>query len=87
MKPIPGHPHYFATQDGSIVSVRSGSPRRLATRWHKGYLHCNIKVAGRCVKTPVHQLVLAAFSGPRPAGCLGRHLNGLPVDNQPDNLA
>ncbi len=35
----------------------------------------------------VHQLVLEAFVGPRPEGQECRHLNGVPTDNRPDNLA
>lgn len=35
----------------------------------------------------VHNLVLEAFVGPRPAGHVARHLNGNPADNRVENLA
>jgi len=35
---------------------------------------------------PVHHLVLLAFVGPRPEGCIIRHLNGKRYDNRLTNL-
>lgn len=38
-------------------------------------------------KFRAHRLVLEAFVGPCPEGCLARHLNGNPLDNWVENLA
>jgi len=90
VKPIVGYRGYYATSCGRIISVRSGRPIFLSSRTHKGYLHCNIKVAlglaGR-KKLPIHQLVATAFHGVRPGVYITRHLNGNPLDNRAVNLA
>jgi hypothetical protein len=41
---------------------------------------------GKGNSKPVHQLVLLAFKGPRPAGKESRHRNGIPDDNKLSNL-
>ncbi len=42
---------------------------------------------GRGNSRCVHELVLLAFVGPRPAKHDGRHLNGVPSDNRLENLS
>lgn len=90
MREIPGYVGYMAGDDGSIVSVRSGSPVRLTSRMHKGYPHVTLRAEGVAyrVKRPVHGLVVLAYSGPKPfpdAEC--RHLDGDPTNSTPGNLA
>ena len=90
MKEIPGLVGYYATNDGLIVSVRSGQSRVLSQRIHKDYLHVQVKRGiGRATKAklPVHQLVLLAFKGEKKSvDSVSRHLNGNPLDNRICNL-
>jgi hypothetical protein len=89
MKEIPGYRGYFASEDGKIISTRSGQQRVLKQRIHKSYLHVQIsKDTKRSVKVkmPVHQLVLMAYVGNKPEGFVCRHLNGNPLDNRVENL-
>jgi DNA-binding NarL/FixJ family response regulator len=90
MKKIPGYEGYYATEDGQIISIRTGRQRILSQRIHKGYLHVQIrKGIGRHtqVKVPVHQLVLSAFKGEKKLPELvGRHLDGNKLNNYSYNL-
>jgi hypothetical protein len=90
MKQVIGLTGYYADENGEIYSDRSGSLRRLSARLHKGYLHVQVRLgSGRKtqVKRPVHQIVLAAFTGPRPSMAHeGRHLDGNQMNNLPGNL-
>lgn len=87
---IEGHPAYRVGSDGSIWSRRKpGYTKTVWDSWHE--IKCTIddgyKIArmdGK--KYRVHTLVLNAFTGPRPAGMQGRHLNGIKTDNRRDNL-
>lgn len=87
-KEIPGYEGYYATHDGHILSMRSGAAHRIAERWHRGYLHVNVRrTASKVYKEPVHKLVLLAYRGPKPTPlhqC--RHLNGKPINNSPSNV-
>lgn len=87
MKEIPGYPGYAAGADGHVYSMRSDSGTPLYEHVTKGYAHVKVHVGGRRVKRPVHQLVLLAYAGPRPARAVARHLNGRALDNRPGNLA
>lgn len=53
----------------------------------KGYLQVSISKDGLARPIGVHRLVLDAFSGPCPSGCVSRHLDGDPKNNTPGNLA
>lgn len=90
MREIPGYLGYYATEDGNIISFRSGYPRELTKQIHKNYYHVFVRKGfGRKtqVKMPVHQLVLMAYKGVKPDPImLTRHLNGNCLDNCPDNL-
>lgn len=55
--------------------VKGGYP--MVTLWLDG---------GRRQRT-VHSLIAEAFIGPRPEGQVVRHLNDVPTDNRPENLA
>lgn len=90
MKDIPGYKGYYATEEGSIISFRSGEPRILSEQIHKGYYRVQMRVdsiKGKWIKAQVHQLVLITFKGDkRSIGLMCRHLNGNPLDNRIDNL-
>lgn len=89
MKEIPGLQGYFADAHGHVHSNRSGLMRQLAERWHKGYLHVQVRLgSGRKTqrKLPVHALVLQAWRGARPDGQQCRHLDGDRSNNCPSNL-
>lgn len=91
MRPVPGYPGYYATDQGYILSIGRGYMCPKTERLHKGYLHVqrSRSIAGhkRMDKVPVHQLVLLAFVGPKPTPRhQTRHLNGNPLDNRPSNL-
>lgn len=49
----------------------------------QGYL----SVSNGKSRTKVHRIVLEAFVGPCPTGCVTGHLNGNPADNRVENLA
>ncbi|EOV2334965.1 HNH endonuclease [Pseudomonas aeruginosa] len=92
MRPIPDLDGYFASEDGEVVSVRSGVPRVLATQIHKGYrrVTVGVMVCGRRERhrLDVHRLVLLAFAGrPSCEGMEARHLDGDSLNNCPANLA
>ena len=44
MREIPGHPGYFATRDGKIVSRKKGVPRTLSPRKHSRTGHLRVRV-------------------------------------------
>lgn len=77
---------------GKIVSfVRKGSfglPCFIKPRFNTGYLHVKMfSEDGKVVKRYLHNVVLEAFVGPRPAGFHGCHLDGDRLNNRVENLA
>lgn len=91
MRSIPRFHGFYATNEGHILSTRRGVVSRLTERRHKGYLHVVVREGvGRSSKkkVPVHRLVLLAYHGePAHPSLVGRHLDGNPLDNRPENLA
>ena len=94
---IPGFdPRYEVSKDGLVRSwIKPGKgggvaafPRTLAgTIHHNGYPIYRLRnELGDFQSVYAHQLVLAAFIGPRAAGQVTRHRNGNPRDNQLFNL-
>lgn len=84
---IPGYASYEVSSLGRVRSLLRGKPRVLS-QWSTPSGHMKVRVGGRGEPGRyVHQLVLFAFAGPRPAGMVARHLNGDPTDNRPENLA
>ncbi len=86
-RPIPGvDPAYEVSDQGrvrSFKSYRGPGPHILSQSDADGYRRVSLSRTNALV----HQLVLAAFVGPRPDGMLTRHLNGDPADNRLVNLA
>lgn len=86
---IPGYGvRYQVSDQGRVRSLFRAGMLRAEPRIHKGFWqrgYHRVLLAGR--NRSVHQLVLEAFIGPRPAGFIGGHLNGNPGDNRPANLA
>lgn len=92
MQPIPDLDGYFATEDGEVVSVRSGDERLIKSRARAGYKTVTLSVQVRGKKQrhrfEVHRLVLKAYGGLPPSAVHeARHLNGNSLDNRPSNLA
>lgn len=88
--PIDGHPDYEVSDLGRVRSWKNGKwGRRPAPRLlmqsltRSGYLRVNLD---NSVVRFIHQLVLEAFIGPRPAGTECAHGNGDPLDNHLSNL-
>jgi len=79
-------PHHNSSTGMALRRGKILSPSRSSK-----YGHLKIKLGGGSVASQVsyhvHQLVLSAFVGPRPAGMEVRHLNGDPSDNRLENLA
>jgi hypothetical protein len=95
-KPITGHTGYEVSDAGRVRSYRAvnGQPPPIEPRILKlgsarrGYLTIRLgRIDGRLTKThKVHRLVLTAFVGPAPAGCIACHNNGITSDNRLENL-
>lgn len=86
---------YEVSDRGRVMTFTRGRrgrhPRILRGTKNKGgywivALSENRTKGGRCESHFVHRLVLTAFVGARPPGCLTRHLDGNPSNNRLDNL-
>ena len=92
-KPVPGWPHEVSDQG----RIRTAKGRVLTQRAHnrprevppeRRYRKADLCVGAEKATVLVHQVVLAAFAGERPAGQESRHLDDNPVHNWwPENLA
>lgn len=90
MRPIPGHPGYFATSRGSIFSRKPGRLFKLTPfkRGRRGHLGVNLSHNGKYVLHSVHRLIAATFIGEPPsARHLVMHLDDDPTNNDVTNLA
>jgi hypothetical protein len=96
---IPDYPGYQASDQGRIRSVHRLVVCRDGRIQHhrgkilkgvpndKGYLRVGLQVNLRQHLRYVHDLVLEAFVGPRPAGMHGCHADDDKINNRPDNLS
>lgn len=87
MRHIPGFPGYRADSEGNIWSFkRNPSGTKLKLRANNNYLEVELCVLGRRHYRGVHRLVCMAFHGEPQEGHETRHLNGITIDNRPQNL-
>jgi hypothetical protein len=86
-RPIPGHPGYFATEQGQIISRKYRIPHvvRPEVSSH-GYERVEFWNDNKRRRQMVHRLVLFAFHGPPPPGYICRHLDGDRRNNAISNL-
>ena len=93
-RPIPGYDNYLVSNRGNVYSkprprAKAGILAPIPNANRGGYLYVTLHANGRRDKRPIHQLVAAAFIGPRPRGQEGeeiRHLDGDVANNCVDNL-
>lgn len=90
-RPVPGYERTYEVSNlGRVRSLKrattSGRVRKLRVNRH-GYIDVNLSQANRTRTFTVHNLVMLAFTGPRPDGYEIRHLNGVQSDNRRTNLA
>jgi len=74
------------TVDKGSRGVQQVKERLLSQKNKRGYREVNLWINGKGRSEEVHRLVLQAFIGPRPDGCVCRHLNGTRSDNRLSNL-
>lgn len=85
MRDIPGYSGYAVTEDGKVWS-------HISQRWlstsstPRGHLQVNLTVEGKTRSAYVHHLVLFAYTGPRPEGLLGLHVDDDKSNNDWSNL-
>lgn len=89
-RPVVGFEGYRVGDDGSVWSIR----RRLRHEWRRlsprrqtgGYLQACLFCRGKRTEVYVHHIVLEAFIGPRPAGMVACHYDGVRTNNARSNL-
>lgn len=87
MPVVEGRGRYFVSNKGRVFSYYRNKAKILKFGHQKsGHVHVNISFDGVSRSTKVHHLVLEAFEGPCPEGCEVRHFNGIPYDNNYNNL-
>lgn len=91
LRPIPGYADYFASDDGNVWSTtgwRGIEAKQLAKQIDQhGYHKVRLVVDGKRRKKTAHSLICSAFHGPKPTPTHEvRHLNGIRIDNRPNNL-
>ena len=82
-KAITGYPGYEVSDHGNVRSWRTPNkrsprplePRQLRRTDRFGYQHVKLCNGPEQKQRAVHVLVLEAFVGPRPDGCVARHVN------------
>ncbi|MFI9244210.1 NUMOD4 motif-containing HNH endonuclease [Streptomyces sp. NPDC053086] len=90
-RPVPGYEFdYEVNEQGDVRSLpRQGAKGglRRPTLAKVGYLKLELWSRGRGESRYVHEIVAAAFLGPRPIGLEIRHLDGNPLNCALSNLA
>jgi hypothetical protein len=90
-RPVVGfESNYHVSDDGQVKSLPRNTTRggilRPAVSKQPGYPEVALWLNGKARTLKVHQLVAAAFLGPRPKGQEVRHLNGNRLDCRLTNL-
>jgi hypothetical protein len=88
---IPSFPNYEVSDCGRVFSLNyngTGKRKEMAQLKNKadGRLCCCMRSNGKTFNKKVHQLVLEAFVGPRPAGMVACHNDGNHLNNNLSNL-
>lgn len=92
-KPVVGYEgRYMVSDRGRVLSLGSTtSGRRIlsqSTSGSVGYMSVALyRGDGKKTTRTVHTLVLEAFTGAKPEGCVGRHLDGDHLNNRSSNLS
>ncbi|WP_333758470.1 NUMOD4 motif-containing HNH endonuclease [Streptomyces sp. ISBFB 2968] len=89
-RPVPGYENYEVSDQGAVRSRRrKGSAGGVLTPkvGKTGYHWLHLYNDGQRVSRTVHQIVAAAFLGPRPDGQEVRHLDGVASNCALSNLA
>lgn len=85
---IPGHSKYYASSDGSILSIIQTRPRIMKPiRSDSGHLYVFMYDNENRQKVWVHRAVLSAFQEQDEPNFLCRHLDDNPENNNLSNLA
>jgi hypothetical protein len=80
---------YEVSSEGRVRGVRrqgSAGGVLAAAPAGGGHLKVSLYCGGRRFARWVHRLVLEAFVGPAPAGCIACHFDGDPANNRQSNL-
>ena len=86
-RPIPSTTGYSASKCGKIISHHRLEPFELRQAKHRqGYKKVCVKTPNGIKNRLVHRLVLEAWIGPCPDGCVTNHKNGDKTDNRLENL-
>jgi hypothetical protein len=86
-RPIPSAIGYTASSCGKIISYHRLEPFELKQADHRqGYKKVSVKTTDGIKNRLVHRLVLEAWVGPCPDGCVTNHKNGIKTDNRLENL-
>lgn len=84
--PVPRFSGYEVNAHGHVRNARTRA-RVVPQPNHGGYLRVRLSKDGRRTWAAVHVIVLEAFTGPRPPGTHGAHLDGKKRNNRHANLA
>jgi len=86
-RPIPSTIGYSASRCGKIISHHRLEPFELKQAKHRqGYKKVSVKATDGIKNRLLHRLVLEAWIGPCPEGCVTNHKNGNKQDNRLENL-
>jgi hypothetical protein len=86
-RPIPSVIGYAASACGQIISFHRLEPFALRQANHpQGYKKVCVKTYAGIKNRLVHRLVMEAWVGPCPEGCVTNHKNGNKTDNRLENL-
>jgi hypothetical protein len=88
LRQTPDFPQCLADTKGNIYRrYNNGKLRKLSQKSDKdGYMVIRISHQGRRRSLKVHRLVCGAFHSECPENMMTRHLNGIRIDNTPDNF-
>lgn len=85
-KAIPGYKNFYEVSDLGRVRRLKKSGFKILSPAISPYAVLNLCVEGKYYPVRVHQLVMLAFVGERPANCEINHINGIKTDNRLVNL-